>query len=1138
MSDKPSIDSIFCSAIEIESPDERQAYVEQACGDGMDLRHQVERLLQAHFHGRSILDAPAVGPVGSGQEAGGSNADLSTAACQPPTAAEAPGTLIGPYKLLEQIGEGGMGTVWMAQQTEPVRRVVAVKLIKPGMDSKQVLARFEAERQALALMDHPNIARVLDGGTTDAGRPYFVMDLVKGVPITKYCDEHHLTPRQRLELFLPVCLAVQHAHQKGIIHRDIKPSNILVAQYDGRPVPKVIDFGVAKAAGQQLTEQTLVTGFGNIIGTLEYMSPEQAELNQLDIDTRSDIYSLGVVLYELLTGSTPLDKKQLKQAAFAELLRIIREQEPQKPSTRLSSTDELPSVAAQRHTEPAKLTKLVRGELDWIVMKALEKDRNRRYETANSFAMDIQRYLADEAVQACPPSYRYRLRKFARRNRRVVATGSAVGLAALVAVAVLVTSTVLIARALRSETKAKDDLADALEREQQDAYFHRIALAHRELSAYNLRRARELLNECPERLRDWEWHFLARLCQVDPLIIRDTTEVNSLAFGRGGEWIASACGDGTLKIWDSKTGKLVRRIPNAHERFASSVAFHPDGNHLASVGWDNLVKVWDLTTDPPRQVFCRPCDAVRPMGTAYAVAFRPGDGRYLAAGSDGAVKLWDWQNDRLEHRFAGHGRIPISVAFSRDGRWLASGDWQGRIKLWDPDARSEAVHTFTESISPISALAFGPDASELATASYDRRVDVWNTKTGEHLRPIPHIGRRAVTGVAYSLNGRLLATSGEDKTVHVREAATGRELLGLRGHTGTVTCLTFSPDGQRLVSAGKDRTIRVWDGTPLRGDEGQEEARTFMHHANEIWSLAVRPTDGRMVVSAGFRTSAMVWDPQSGRVITEIPGQSAVVFCVAWSPDGELVASAGVTETAEFNLKVVNPQDPTRDFELQSKSEFMAVAFDPGSKHLVTGQQDGTVRVWDVRTHLELGKVGAHMKAILGIAFSPDGSRLASMSMDGEIKLWDAKRLGERHFDGKAELRVAPMRARSPGACLNLAFSPDGRFLASGGEEYTVKIWDVEKGGEPVTILRGHKEDIYAVAFSPDGRWLASAGEDTTVRVLDCRAGYALARIFRGHNGLVNSLAFSPDSQQLFSGSNDYTVKVWNMTQLNDRPDP
>src|SRR5207249_2672991 len=393
------------------------------------------------------------------------------------------GTVIGPYKLLQQIGEGGMGTVFMAEQTHPVQRKVALKLIKYGMDSRLVIARFEAERQALALMDHTNIARVFDAGATEAGRPYFVMELVHGIPITKYCDDNQLTPRQRLELFVPVCLAMQHAHQKGIIHRDIKPSNVMVTLYDGKPVPKVIDFGVAKATEQKLTERTLFTQYGTMVGTLEYMSPEQAEMSALGVDTRSDIYSLGVLLYELLTGSTPLTHKRMKEAAYAEILRMIKEEEPPRPSTRLIDSGEaLASISAQRHTEPAQLAKLVRGELDWIVMKALEKDRNRRYESASAFAADVQRYLKDEPVLACPPTVGYKLRKFVRRNKRTLATVALLGVVLLVAGGAVVASAVWVAIEANAraavEAKAKKDLEFNL-------YLRNIPLAQDEASLYN-----------------------------------------------------------------------------------------------------------------------------------------------------------------------------------------------------------------------------------------------------------------------------------------------------------------------------------------------------------------------------------------------------------------------------------------------------------------------------------------------------------------------------------------------------------------------------------------------------------------------------------------------------------------------------
>ena len=471
----PSPETIFAQAIEIESPEDRSAFLQQACQGDAQLLAELEQLVQDHFRTGNFLERPAI------------DRQQTSAYCP---VSETAGAQIGPYKLLQQIGEGGMGVVCMAEQQKPVRRRVALKIIKPGMDSRQVIARFEAERQALAMMDHPNIARVLDAGCTESGRPYFAMELVQGIPITQYCDDKQLPPQERLELFVEVCHAVQHAHQKGIIHRDLKPSNVLVMIYDGKPLPKIIDFGVAKALHQQLTEKTMFTQFGAIVGTLEYMSPEQAQSDAMGTDTRSDIYSLGVLLYELLTGTTPMDGKKLRSLGYAEMLKTIREVDPPKPSTRLSqSQHDLANISAKRHTEPRRLQKLIAGDLDWIVMKCLEKDRTRRYETANGLALDIQRHLQNEAVSASPPGQFYKLQKMVRRNKLACTAAACVMLALILGLAA---SLWQAGRAEREAARATAALAEA---QQQKA-----------LADQNFREARgaveDLLRISDERLKD------------------------------------------------------------------------------------------------------------------------------------------------------------------------------------------------------------------------------------------------------------------------------------------------------------------------------------------------------------------------------------------------------------------------------------------------------------------------------------------------------------------------------------------------------------------------------------------------------------------------------------------------------------
>lgn len=1092
-----SEEDIFQVARRIKAGAARAAYLDQACDENA-VREKVESLLRAHDESESFLESPA--PEFAGDSSGPPTLD------QPPL--EKPGTVIGPYKLLQQIGEGGFGIVFMAEQTEPVRRKVAVKVIKPGMDTRQVIARFEAERQALAVMEHPNIARVLDAGATNSGRPYFVMELVRGTPITQYCDENHLPVRERLELFATVCQAIQHAHTKGIIHRDIKPSNVLITRQDGQPVVKVIDFGVAKAMGQQLTDKTLFTEFAQMIGTPLYMSPEQAELSAVDIDTRSDIYSLGVMLYELLTGSTPVSKEQLKHAAFDEIRRIIREDEPAKPSTRVSTLGQAAiTTSAHRQSDPAKLRQLLRGELDWIVMKAVDKDRARRYETASAFAADVQRYLRDETVEACPPTVWYRFRKFARRNRRLLLTTAVVALAVLLTAA---GSGALIWR-------ANQDLRRALGREQQSAYFERIALAEREWGANNLNRMQQLLDDCPEGLRGWEWRYLKRLRLGALPPLSHESGIYTVAFSPDGQYLATSTKDCFVRLYRAKTGQELRKW-QPHADNITTIGFSPDGRYLASGSWDEKVKVWEIQKVLQGEIQS-PLLQFEHTSRVWSVSFSPDSQRLASAGGrealeKGELRVWDINTGEEALSFKFNWAVTC-VQFSPDGRRLAACS-DGVVKLWDAQTGREQL-TCRVPQANLRCVTFSPDGRRLATVGglfavhRDREINVLDAQTGQELLSLRgHVG--GLRSVVFSPDGSRLASTGLDQTVKLWDAATGQVVLTLRGHIDHVFCVAFSPDGHQLASAGLDAMVRIWDATPV-GDAQGPEYLALRGHTGAVTDVAFHPTDGRTLASAGTDGTVRVWDFWTGKELSTLSGApSAFRLRVAYSPDGRRLA------VVNGDVKDVKMWDLATAKEIYSFPGHIAfplcVAFSPDGEHVASAGMDPIVRVWEATTGKEVQALEGHDWPVHGVTFSPDGRSVASCSADRTVRVWD-------RTTGQQLLVLEPRHASR---AANAAFSRDGKLLASAGWDRTVKVWDTSTWKLLNDLHDSSGAAAQCVAFGHDGR-LAWGSTDSTVKVWDGPG--AEPQVLRGHTSWVQGVAFSPNGQWIASASLDGTVKVW-----------
>ncbi|HEV3255950.1 MAG TPA: serine/threonine-protein kinase, partial [Gemmataceae bacterium] len=896
---KANAKAIFLDALDRQGPDELLRFLDQACGADVDLRARVEELLRAHRDAGNFLGRPDQPEVTRDEPA-----------------SEGPGTIIGPYKLLEQIGEGGFGIVFMAEQQEPIRRKVALKVLKPGMDTRQVIARFEAERQALALMDHPNIARVLDAGQTASGRPYFVMELVKGVPITDYCDQARLTPRERLELFLAVCHAVQHAHQKGIIHRDLKPSNVLVTLHDGAAVAKIIDFGIAKATGQQLTDKTLFTGFAQLIGTPLYMSPEQAALSGLDVDTRSDIYSLGVLLYELLTGTTPFDKERFKQSAYDEIRRIIREEEPPKPSTRLcESRDTLASISAQRQTEPAKLTKLVRGELDWIVMKCLEKDRNRRYETANGLAMDVQRFLQDETVQACPPSVGYRLRKFAHRNKRsLIAVGFVLG-ALVVATLVSTWQAILATHAqglakirLEAEKRERERALEAERNAQRRLFDAKLAQAQASRGSRQVGQRFESLNtlrEAAELARDLDLGEEAKRALRDEAIacfaLADVRLVQpewqgyplgstaGLGFDADLEKYARSDGNGVISVRSVADDQELARLPGP-DRYAGAavIAFSPDGSLLAVLYW--------------RQIPDSPTN----------------------------FRIWNWRRREVVFQ----APFPVAtVAFSPDGQHFALAQSDGTITLHQ-SPRGKEVRRWSVGFGR-PRLAFHPDGSQLAISSIDsRKVRIHDPVTGKLVRELE--ANAGLGRVSWHPDGTLLAAGGRDANVYLWDVATGHSHAVLHGHDTYVPHTVFAASGTLLLSNSGDGTTRIWD--PWAGQEllrlpGGEPA--------------VSRDGRRLLIRTGTRLGH--WELALSHEYRTLP-RAESSHSAAFGPDGRWVLAGGdrgvwLWDMAREGEGVLLPLGRTIDAQFHPRREELFTSGDAGLFRWQAQVRKGVLRI-------------------------------------------------------------------------------------------------------------------------------------------------------------------------------------------------
>jgi eukaryotic-like serine/threonine-protein kinase len=920
--------------------------------------------------------------------------------------AEMEGMTIGLYRIVRELGTGGMGAVYEASQEQPVRRTVAVKIIRPGMDTERVIARFEAERQALAMMDHPNIARVLDAGSTPDSRPYFVMELVRGAPITRFCREQHLGYRERLELLATVCQAIQHAHQKGIIHRDIKPSNVLVTTYDRRAVPKVIDFGLAKAIGPALIENADFTGIGTILGTLPYMSPEQAGAS-LDVDTRTDVYALGVLLYELLTGTTPIAKERLQGAAPAEVLRIIREEEPPRPSLRLSQAKG--STSAPVASPSSRLKSALRQELDWMVMKALEKDRSRRYASAGELAEEIGRYLANEPVKARPPSRAYRLKKLARRHRAGV-TIAGLSLIALTTLAVVST---LFSIELAASLRESNRRAAAFWFERGQAAFEREEVGQGLVAMVETWRS-------AAAARDPAWQHTARAAlsawhRGGPQVLSVFSHpgaIRDVGFSPDGRTAFTASLDRTVRLWDIATGRPIGE-PLEHRLPPTVIVFTADSSGVVTGDEAGIARSWDAATG-------------RPSGPAM---LHIGPVRGLAIGPDGKIILTASDANRS---FSKRKSRDSAVRFGFSPR---DPDTLGEIQLWDA-ATGERAGLPIMLDSPVLSAAFSPDRTTILAGCVDHTARRCVAATGSPVGPpMPHEG--AVVAVAFSPDGRSILTGSEDRMARLWDAAAGQLDGEPLVHQGAVVAVAFSPDGKTFFTGCADGTVQSWDaqtrkprGTPSRQAQFKAMALTV---------------DGKRVLTGGGATQLRIFPTAAGeppRLIDqgEIAGSQRPVLALAFSPDGRTILIAGgspdLRKEEYWRLNLTSGRIGTstnlprgflraldaatgRSVQWQELTDepFRAIAYRSDGRSVLVAS-DWDARILDAETGRPLGAPLEHRGLVQAVAFSRDG-RLALTAGTYPARLWQSVDLREQRMIDQGEIRcwdaaTGTLRLRKP----------------------------------------------------------------------------------------------------------------------------